>query len=116
MALRTSNIYGDITISDDAVAIIVSRVARECYGVADLVSRRLSDSILSILNKELVTKGVKLVTIDNRIFIDLYILLKADVNKEAVVESLKSTVEYHIELFTGMRVKAVNVHVLGVKL
>lgn len=116
MALRTSNIYGDITISDDAVAIIVSRVARECYGVADLVSRRLSDSILSILNKESVTKGVKLVTIDNRVYIDLYILLKADVNKDAVVDSLKSTVEYHVEHFTGMRVKAVNVHVLGVKL
>ncbi|HHT83679.1 MAG: Asp23/Gls24 family envelope stress response protein [Christensenellales bacterium] len=116
MALKTSNIYGDITISDDAVAIIVNRVARECYGVADLVSRRLSDSILSILNKESVTKGVKLITTDNRIYIDLFVLLKADVNKDAVVESLKSTVIYHVELFTGMRVKEVNVHVLGVKL
>lgn len=116
MALRTSNIYGDITISDDAVAIIVNRVARECYGVADLVSRRLSDSILSVLNKESVTKGVKLVTVDNRVYIDLYIFLKTDVNEKAVVDSLKSTVIYHIEHFTGMRVKEVNVHVLGVKL
>jgi uncharacterized alkaline shock family protein YloU len=116
MALKTSNIYGDITISDEAVAIVVSRVARECYGVADLVSRRLSDSILSIFKKESVTKGVKLVTIDNRIYIDLYILLKADLNKEAVVSSLISTVKYHVEHFTGMRVKEVNVHVLGVKL
>ncbi len=116
MALRTSNIYGDITISDEAVAVIVNRVAHECYGVADLVSRRLSDSILSVLNKESVTKGVKLLTVGNRIYIDLYILLKADVNETAVTESLKSTVIYHVEQFTGMRVKEVNVHVLGVKL
>ncbi|MFW5780466.1 MAG: Asp23/Gls24 family envelope stress response protein [Bacillota bacterium] len=116
MALRTSNIYGDITISDEAVAIIANRVASECYGVAEMVSRRLSDSILSIFNKESATKGVKLVTVDNRIFIDLYVLLMADINQEAVVESLKSTVKYHVEQFTGMRVKAVNVHVLGVKL
>lgn len=116
MALKTSNIYGDITISDDAVAVIVNRVARECYGVADLVSRRLSDSILFVLNKESVTKGVKLLTVGNRIYIDLYILLKADVNESAVTESLKGTVIYHVEQFTGMRVKEVNIHVLGVKL
>ena len=92
MALKTSNIYGDITISDDAVAIVVSRVARECYGVADLVSRRLTDSILSILNKESVTKGAKLVTVDNRIFIDLYILLKAFVSSIVFVAPKRSCI------------------------
>jgi len=116
MALKTKNRYGNISVSDDAVAMIVSRVARDCYGVADLVSRRLSDSILALLNKESVSKGVRLGTVDNRIYIDLYILLKSGVNREAVVNSLKSTVEYHVEHFTGMRVKQVNVQVLGVKL
>lgn len=116
MALTTKNRYGNITVSDDAVAMIVSRVARDCYGVAELVSRRLTDSILTLFNKESVSKGVKLFTSDNRIYIDLYILLKADVNRDAVVNSLKSTVEYNVEQFTGMRVKAVDVHVLGMKL
>ena len=116
MALKTSNIYGNITIADDAVSIIVSKVSRECYGVAELVSRRLSDSVLYFFKKESISKGVKLVTIGNRIYIDLFILLISDVNKEAVVDSLKSTVKYHVELFTGMRVKSINVHVLGVKL
>ena len=39
----------------------------------------------------------------------------ADINQEAVIDSLKS-IKYHVEQFTGMRVKSVNVHALGVKL
>ncbi|NCA93094.1 Asp23/Gls24 family envelope stress response protein [bacterium] len=116
MALHTSNIYGNISIADDAVAMVVSKVARECYGIAELVSRRLSDSVLMIFNREPIAKGVKLLTEDNRIYIDLYVLVVSGVNVEAVVQSLKSSVAYHVEMFTGMRVKAVNVHVVGMKL
>lgn len=116
MALHTTNVYGNITIADEAVAMVVSKVAKECYGVAELVSRRLSDNVLSLFNKEPVGKGIKLVTMDNRVFIDIYVLIADGVNVEAVVESLKSAVTYNVELFTGMRVKSVNVHVLGMKL
>lgn len=116
MALRTANVYGSITIADEAVSMVVSKVARECYGVAELVSRRLSDSVLAMFNKVPVGKGVKLVTEGNKIFIDLYVLIVEGVNVEAVVESLKSAVTYHVELFTGMCVKSINVHVLGMKL
>lgn len=116
MALHTTNIYGSITIADEAVAMVVSKAAKECYGIAELVSRRLSDSILALFDKEPIGKGIKLVTMDNRVFIDIYVLIVDGVNVEAVVESLKSVVTYHVELFTGMRVKSVNVHVLGMKL
>lgn len=116
MALHTTNIYGGITIDDEAVAMIVSKVAKECYGVVELVSRRLTDSVLMLFNKEPVGKGIKLVTTGNRIFIDLYVMIADGVNVEAVVESLKSAVIYHVEFFTGMRVKLVNVNVVGIKL
>ncbi|MGN0767725.1 MAG: Asp23/Gls24 family envelope stress response protein [Christensenellales bacterium] len=116
MALQTSNIYGNIVVSDEAVALVVKKVAVECYGVAELVSRRLSDSVLMLFNKEPVSKGIKLVTLDNRIFIDIYCLIADGVNVEAVVASLKSSVIYHVEHFTGMRVKSVEVHVVGMRL
>ncbi|HOO23197.1 MAG TPA: Asp23/Gls24 family envelope stress response protein [Clostridia bacterium] len=116
MALHTTNIYGNISITDDAVAMLIGKVARDCYGVAELVSRRLSDSVLMIFNKEPISKGIKLLTMDNRIFIDLYILVFDGVNVEAVVASLKSAIVYHVEHFTGMRVKRVDVHVVGMKL
>ncbi len=116
MALTTVNGYGNINISDDAVAVIVNRVAVDCYGVVELASRRLSDSIMQLFNKEPLGKGVKIVTMDNRIFVEVYVILKDGVNKDAVVASLKSSIVYNLEHLTGMRVKAVDVHVVGVKL
>ncbi len=116
MALHTTNIYGDITIADDAVAMVVAKIAKEVPGVAELVSRRLSDNVLLLFGKEPLAKGVKLVTMDNRIFIELYVLIADGVNIEAVVQSLRSAVTYNVEAFTGMRVKSVDVHVLGLKL
>jgi uncharacterized alkaline shock family protein YloU len=116
MALSTSNKYGNITISDDAVSVIISRVVSECYGVAELVSRRLSDSIITLFNKIPLSKGINVVTMDNCVYADIYVVLKEGVNKEAVLESLKSAVEYHVEHFTGMRVKSVNIHVVGMRL
>ncbi len=116
MSLSTTNKYGNITISDDAIAIIANKVAKECYGVYDLVSRRLSDSLLLLFKKEPLQKGVKLVTTQSRIYIDLYVILNAGVNREAVIASLTKTVIYHVETFSGLIVKAVNVHVVGSRL
>ena len=53
---------------------------------------------------------------DNRIFVELYVILKDGVNRDAVTESLRSSVEYNVEHMTGMRVKSVDIHVVGVKL
>ena len=52
MALSTYNKFGHITVSDEAVAIIVSKAASECYGVVELVSRRFSDNLAKIFNKK----------------------------------------------------------------
>ncbi len=116
MALTTFNRYGNINISDTAVAVIVSRVALDCYGVVELVSRRLSDSIMMLFKRIPLGKGVKIVTMDNRIFVDIYVILKEGVKREAVIENLRSSIEYKVEHITGMRVKSVNVHVVGIKL
>ena len=69
-----------------------------------------------LFNKEPLGKGVKIVTMDNRIFVELYVILKDGVNRDAVIESLRSSVQYNVEHLTGMRVKSVIIHVVGVKL
>ncbi|MGI6228845.1 MAG: Asp23/Gls24 family envelope stress response protein [Christensenellales bacterium] len=115
MSLQTSNIYGKISISDNAVAAVASNAASECYGVDELVSRRLSDSLSEMFNRNTVGKGIKVTTIENLIFLDVYVTLKYGVNVEAVKKSLESAVRYSVETFTGMRVKRVNVNVVGIK-
>ena len=52
MALRTSNGYGAITVSDEVVASIVGKLAVECYGVVDKVPQKFSDSVADLFRKK----------------------------------------------------------------
>lgn len=115
MAVKTTNRYGKIAITDTALAMVASNVASECYGVAALVSRRLTDSLIELFNKTATAKGVKVDTVKNKINIDIFAVLKDGINVDAVCDSIKSTVKYHVERFSGMRVNVVNVYVVGIR-
>jgi len=115
MAVKTSNKFGKITVSDEAVVVVANRIATECYGVVDLVSRRVTDALAQLFRSDPNTKGVKVTCIDHNIYIDVYVLLKAGVSIEAVSKSLQSAIKYSVEEFTGMVVNAVNVNVVGIR-
>lgn len=115
MAVKTSNSYGNITVSNQAIAVACGRIARDVYGVVDLVGRSLSDSFAELLKKEPFSKGVKVLTVNNRIYIDLYVILKYGVSINAVADNLKKAVKYGLEEFTGMIIESVNVNVIGVR-
>ena len=116
MSVNTNNAYGKISISDLAIAKVASHTAMECYGIVEMVSRRFTDSLAELLKKDTGGKGIKVTTSGNRIYIDVYVIVKYGVSINAVAESLKKAVKYKVERFTGMIVNTVNVSVIGVKL
>ncbi len=116
MSVNTSNAYGKISISDLAIAKVASHTAMESYGIVEMVSRRFTDSLAELLKKDTGGKGVKVTTSGNRIYIDLYVVIKYGVSIVAVAESLKEAIKYKVERFAGMIVETVNVNVIGVKL
>lgn len=116
MSVNTSNVYGKISISDQAIAKVAKNAALECYGIVDTVSRRISDSLNELIKKQPDGRGIKVVTSGDRIFIDVNVIIKYGVSINAVAESLKEGVKYKVERFTGMIVDTVNVNILGVKL
>lgn len=115
MTVDTNNYYGNISISDDAIRVVAGYAAMDCYGVVDLVSKSFTDSAKELFKKGSYSKGVKIHNIENRIFIDIYCIMKYGVSISAVSESLKKSVKYSVENFTGMIVDSVNVHVVGVR-
>ncbi len=117
MSVNTNNAYGKISISDLAIAKVASNTATESYGIVEMVSRRFTDS-LSVLfkKKDNGGKGIKITTSDNRIYVDVYVIMKYGISINAVAESLKEAIKYKVEAFTGMVVDTVNVNVIGVKL
>lgn len=115
MTVDTNNYYGKISVDNDAIASVAAFTALECYGVVDLVSKNIKDNIKEFIKKQPYLKGVKVSNYENRIFIDIYCILKYGVSISAVAESLKKSVKYSVENFTGMIVNSVNVHVIGVR-
>lgn len=115
MTVDTKNYYGRITISDNSIAVVAGYAALDCYGVVDLVSNSFKDSFAELFKKQRYSRGVKISSVDSRIFIDIYCIFKYGVSVSAVAESLKSAVKYSVENFTGMIVDTVNVHVVGVR-
>lgn len=114
MAVKTNNKFGEIKISDESIATVAAKTALDCYGVVSLISKNMADN-LNEMFKQNYSKGVKVITIDNHIQLDLFVVLKYGVSLSAVCEALKNSVKYHVEYFTGMIVDAVNVNVLGIR-
>ncbi|MDD2445585.1 MAG: Asp23/Gls24 family envelope stress response protein [Clostridia bacterium] len=115
MTVDTNNYYGKISISNDAIAAVAGFAALECYGVVDLVSKNIKDNIRDFLKKQPYSKGIHISSVDNRIIIDIYCIFKYGVSVSAVAESLKKSVKYSVENFTGMIVENVNIHVVGIQ-
>lgn len=116
MAVNTNNAYGKISISDLSIAKVASHTATESYGIVEVVSRCFKDSLSLLTKKKDGGRGIKVTTVGNRIYIDVYVVIKYGVSIVAVAESLKEAIKYKVEAFTGMVVATVNVNVVGVKL
>lgn len=116
MALRTHNSYGTISISEDVIATLAGHFAMECYGVVDKVPSNMTDTLTDLFRKSGKARGVRIVTVGDRIYVDLFVVLKFGLPISAVADSLKSGVKYGLEHFTGMIVANIDVHVVGVKL
>ena len=116
MAVSTTNIYGNIMISDDAIARVAAHAVLDSYGIVELVSRGLKDSFDKLFNKKTHCPGVKIVVDRGKININVFVIVKFGVSLSAVAESLKQNVKYTVEKFSGMVVGNVDVNIVGVKL
>ncbi|MCD8201584.1 MAG: Asp23/Gls24 family envelope stress response protein [Clostridia bacterium] len=117
MSVSTRNVFGKISISDYAIAKVVSNATLECYGIVETAPRKFIDSLRELFHKKRpYERGIKVTTSGDRVYIDVYVIIKYGVSINAVAESLKEAIKYRVERFTGMIVDTVNVNIVGVKL
>lgn len=106
--------YGSIHVSPRAVATIAYQAVRESYGVVGLTSKNLVNGLTNALVKD-PTHGVEVHFDGESISIDLYIIIEYGTRIKSVANSVSNSVKYHVEKTLGMPVKAVNVHVQGLR-
>ena len=116
MFAKIKNENGTIAISGEVVARIAGLSASECYGIVGMAAKSMKDGLVRLLKKESMSKGVRLhIDADNRLTVDLHIIVEYGTNINAIAETLISNVKYRVEDQAGLTVSAVNVFVEGVR-
>lgn len=115
MAIKTENENGVIVLSDNVIARVAGIAASNCYGVVGMAYKNATDSIASLLKWDSITKGIKVSTDEEKIIVDLHIIVEYGVNINAICESIVEQVKYAVEDATGFKVGNINVNVDGVR-
>ena len=107
---------GTVTYSDDFIGTIAGQTATECYGVVGMAPARMTDSIVGVVKKDNVKKGIRVFTDEtNALRIDLNIIVEYGISIYAAASSIIETVRYNVEKYTGLTVRDVNIIVSGVR-
>ena len=101
---------GRISISHDAVAHIVGRVAAEAYGVVGMASRK------RLLTRDRLRQGISVGgSGEEGVTIELNVIVEYGLNLAEVASTLRNRVQYEVERLTGLRVVNVEVRIQDVR-
>jgi uncharacterized alkaline shock family protein YloU len=107
---------GTIEISTGTIATIANQSINQCYGVVGMASKNLVNGIASLLSIDGARRGIDVFMEDDKIVIDVYVIVEYGVRIRTVAESIQNTVKYHVEKSLGLPVTAVNVYIQGLRL
>lgn len=103
---------GNINISEDVIAVMVGAAIAEVDGV-DGVSNTVGNEIMDLIGKRTLAKGVKVTIEDERVIIDVLIMVCFGCVITEVARNVQTAVANALESMTGL-CPMVNVHVSGV--
>ena len=106
---------GEILVNTDVIAKYAGSAAVECFGVVGMASIKMKDGLAKLLRMENLNQGVDVLIEENKITINLHIIVSYGVSISAVAENLIGNVRYKVEEFSGLPVVKVNVFVEGVR-
>ena len=108
---------GSIEISPVAIASLASQAVLGCYGVVGMASRTLRDGLAVLLHpSESSRQGVQVALEDDRITVDLFVILEYGVRVSEVAHNIMQSVKFNVEKTLGVPVAEVNVHVQGLRI
>ena len=107
---------GEIIIDKDVLAKYAGAATTECIGIVGMASVNVKDGVTKLLKRESAGRGVNISIVDNKIKIELHIIVAYGVSIRAVSQNVIENVKYKIEEFTGMDVESINVIVEGVRI
>jgi uncharacterized alkaline shock family protein YloU len=117
-SLTVPSDHGRITISPEAIAQVVGRVAAECYGVVGMSLRTpgpARERVTRLLPKGKPGRGIVVRNEGGAVALELYVVVAYGLNLAEVAGTVRSRVAYEVERLTGLCVASVDVHIQDVK-
>ena len=105
---------GNIRISLQAVSALASQAALRSYGVVGMAARGWFESWMHPTAKD-PRQGVEVHVLDDKLSLDLYVILEYGTRISTVADSVAHAVRYNVEKVFHLPVEAVNVHVQGLR-
>lgn len=110
-----TNESGAINFSEDIIANIVGVSTMECYGVVGMASKNATDGLWELIKGENLSKGVKIHSKENDLFIELYIIVEYGTKISVIANNIIQKIRYNVENYTGLKVSSITVNVQGVR-
>lgn len=109
------NQLGYVEISKEVIALLAGNAAMECYGLVGMASRKMSDGITELFGRENLGKGVEITISEEKLEIDLYIVVQYGTKINEVANNIIDKVRFSLNNILGIMPDKVNVIVHGVR-
>src|SRR5690606_14161453 len=116
MSIELHTNDGQVTITNDVIATIAGGTAVECYGIVGMASKsQIRDGISEILRKENYSKGIVVRQEDDKLHIDMYIIVSYGTKISEIASNVQSQVKYALNQSLGLSIDSVNIYIQGVR-
>ena len=103
---------GNVSFTDRYFSTLVGEATKQCYGVAPMAPRNMTDAVKSIVyGSDYPEKGVRVTQQNGRLVIELHIAVSYGLNISTAARSISHRVKDEVEQATGLKVARVVVSV-----
>ncbi len=107
--------FGRVVVSKEVIAKIAGLAAMECYGLVGMSSKNMQDGLSDILGLENLTKGVVININEDKVKLELNIIVEFGTNIQQVASNAMKRVNYVLKDKVGVTVSSVDINVQGVR-
>jgi len=116
MSIELNTKDGQVTITNEVIATIAGGTAVACYGIVGMASKsQLRDGIAEILRNENYSRGIVVRQEDDKLHIDMFIIVSYGTKISEVASNVQSQVKYTLQQTLGLSVDSVNIYIQGVR-
>lgn len=115
MEKEWSNEHGKVIIAREVIAKIAGLAAMECYGLVGMASIKVQDGIAQLLGWENLSKGVIVNIEEDKLSLELNIIVEYGTNIHQVANNIIERVNYTLQDKIGIKASSIDVNVQGVR-